>query len=66
LLDVAPERIVYVGDDLRDVQAGFAAGMITVAAAYGYCGDDIPPRRWHANHVVDSPVELQHLLRDIG
>jgi N-acetyl-D-muramate 6-phosphate phosphatase len=66
LLDVAPERIVYVGDDLRDVQAGFAAGMITVAAAYGYCGDDIPPRRWHANHVVNSPVELQHLLRDIG
>jgi N-acetyl-D-muramate 6-phosphate phosphatase len=66
LLDVAPERIVYVGDDLRDVQAGFAAGMITVAAAYGYCGDDIPPRRWHANHVVDSPEELQQLLRDIG
>jgi phosphoglycolate phosphatase len=66
LLDVAPERIVYVGDDLRDVQAGFAAGMITVAAAYGYCGDDIPPRRWHANHVVDTPEELQHLLRDIA
>ncbi|WP_321800183.1 phosphoglycolate phosphatase [Caballeronia sp. J97] len=66
LLDVAPERIVYVGDDLRDVQAGFAAGMITVAAAYGYCGDDIPPRRWHANHVVDSPDELQQLLRDIA
>ncbi|MDR5757791.1 phosphoglycolate phosphatase [Caballeronia sp. LZ035] len=66
LLDVAPERIVYVGDDLRDVQAGFAAGMITVAAAYGYCGDDIPPRRWHATHVVDTPEELQQLLRDIG
>jgi phosphoglycolate phosphatase len=40
--------------------------MITVAAAYGYCGDDIPPRRWHANHVVDSTEELQHLLRDIA
>ncbi|WP_244815481.1 phosphoglycolate phosphatase [Caballeronia sp. Lep1P3] len=66
LLDVAPERIVYVGDDLRDVQAGFAAGMVTVAAAYGYCGDDIPPRRWHADHVVDTPEELQHLLRDIA
>ncbi|MDR5772267.1 MULTISPECIES: phosphoglycolate phosphatase [unclassified Caballeronia] len=66
LLDVAPERIVYVGDDLRDVQAGFAAGMITVAAAYGYCGDDIPPHRWHATHVVDTPEELQQLLRDIA
>ncbi|KNH10273.1 phosphoglycolate phosphatase [Candidatus Burkholderia brachyanthoides] len=66
LLDTVPERIVYIGDDLRDVQAGFAAGMVTVAAAYGYCGDDIPPQRWHADHVVDTPEELQQLLRDIG
>ena len=29
---------VYVGDDLRDVQAGRAAGMLTVAAAWGYLG----------------------------
>ncbi|CAH2811898.1 MAG: Similar to phosphoglycolate phosphatase, clustered with ubiquinone biosynthesis SAM-dependent O-methyltransferase [Candidatus Burkholderia crenata] len=36
LMEEAPERVVYVGDDLRDVQAGFAAGMVTVAAAYGY------------------------------
>ncbi|MCX4160810.1 MULTISPECIES: phosphoglycolate phosphatase [Paraburkholderia] len=65
-LRIAPERIVYVGDDLRDVQAGFAAGMVTVAAAYGYCGTDLPPTRWHAQHVVDSPAELQRLLREIG
>ncbi len=32
LMEEAPERVVYVGD----VQAGFAAGMVTVAAAYGY------------------------------
>ena len=66
MLDLPPERIVYVGDDLRDVQAGFAAGMVTVAAAYGYCGNDIPPTRWHAQHVVQSPAELQKLLREIG
>ena len=65
-LDLAPERIVYVGDDLRDIQAGFAAGMVTVAAAYGYCGNDIPPTRWHAQHVVQSTVELQKLLREIS
>ena len=65
-LRIAPERIVYVGDDLRDVQAGFAAGMVTVAAAYGYCGTDLPPTRWHAQHVVDSPAELLRLLREIG
>lgn len=61
-----PEHIVYVGDDLRDVQAGFAAGMVTVAAAYGYCGTDLPPARWHAQHIVDSPRQLQTLLGDIG
>jgi len=66
MLDLSPERIVYVGDDLRDVQAGFAAGMVTVAAAYGYCGNDIPPTRWHAQHVVQSPAELQKLLREIS
>ena len=65
-LDLAPERIVYVGDDLRDIQAGFAAGMVTVAAAYGYCGNDIPPTRWHAQHVVQSTAELQKLLREIS
>ena len=65
-LDLSPERIVYVGDDLRDVQAGFAAGMVTVAAAYGYCGNDIPPTQWHARHVVKSTAELQQLLRDIA
>jgi phosphoglycolate phosphatase len=64
-LAVPPERIVYVGDDLRDVQAGFAAGMVTVAAAYGYCGNDLPPTKWHARHVVQSTAELQKLLRDI-
>jgi 2-phosphoglycolate phosphatase len=65
-LECAPERVVYVGDDLRDVQAGFAAGMVTVAAAYGYCGNDIPPRQWHAQHVVESTDELRRLLRDIS
>jgi phosphoglycolate phosphatase len=64
-LAMRPERIVYIGDDLRDVQAGFAAGMITVAAAYGYCGTDLPPAMWHAQHIVDSPQQLQQLLHDL-
>jgi len=57
-----PAQIVYVGDDLRDVQAGFAAGMATVAAAYGYCGADLPPAMWHAQHIVDTPQQLHLLL----
>jgi len=61
-LALPPAQIVYVGDDLRDVQAGFAAGMATVAAAYGYCGADLPPAMWHAQHIVDTPQQLHLLL----
>jgi phosphoglycolate phosphatase len=61
-LGVAPEQCIYVGDDLRDIQAGQAAGMATVAAAYGYCGDDSPPQNWHADALVQDPIELLELI----
>jgi N-acetyl-D-muramate 6-phosphate phosphatase len=59
---VAPARCVYVGDDLRDVQAGHAAGMQTVAAAWGYLGDGAPITDWGAEHVIYSPQALLKLL----
>jgi phosphoglycolate phosphatase len=65
LLAMAPAQLVYVGDDLRDVQAGRAAGMLTVAAAYGYCGNDLPAIEWQADYVVNSTEELTALLREI-
>jgi len=59
---VAPQRCVYVGDDLRDIQAGKAAGMVTVTAAYGYCGEGDPPETWGADYLVRHPSELIPLL----
>lgn len=59
---VSPTRCIYVGDDLRDIQAGQAAGMITVAAAYGYCGCQEPIDTWGADHTIHSPLELLELL----
>ena len=53
---------VYVGDDLRDVVAGRAAGMRTVAAAYGYCGDVDLPENWGADMLIRHPLELAPLL----
>jgi phosphoglycolate phosphatase len=53
---------VYVGDDLRDVQAGRAAGMRTIAAAYGYLGEAVPVDQWGADHVIHRPAELLRLL----
>lgn len=61
-IGVAPEVCVYVGDDLRDVQAGRAAGMATVAAAWGYLGLGEPVSAWGADHVIESPGELLNLL----
>ncbi len=53
---------VYVGDDERDIVAGRAANMRTVAAAYGFCGEESPPRSWGADALVDEPRELLLLL----
>ncbi|MET0335756.1 MAG: phosphoglycolate phosphatase [Rhizobacter sp.] len=61
-LGIPPEACVYVGDDLRDVQAGRAAGMATVAAAWGYLGLGEHVSAWGADHVIQQPGELLNLL----
>lgn len=57
-----PQHCIYVGDDLRDVQAGLAAGMGTVAAAWGYLGAGEPIAAWGADHVIETPGQLLNLL----
>lgn len=54
---------VYVGDDLRDVQAARAADMRAVAAAYGYLGEGEPPQAWGADAVIDDPRDLLRWVR---
>lgn len=61
-LGVPPERCIYVGDDERDMAAGRAAGMRTVAAAYGYMGADADVTLWEADAAIASPMELLQLL----
>lgn len=61
-LALAPERCVYVGDDLRDVQAAHAAGMRSVAVEYGYLGTGSAPAEWHADAVIARPTDLVALL----
>lgn len=61
-MGVVPERCVYVGDDPRDVLAGRAAGMATLAAAWGYLGVDSPPHAWGADHVLHQPDDLVQWL----
>ena len=60
-LVMQPQDCWYVGDDLRDIQAGRAAGMPTIAAAWGYCGQT-EPTTWEADALVDSPLQLLQLI----
>ncbi|PXV56167.1 phosphoglycolate phosphatase [Dyella jiangningensis] len=52
-----PSRCLFVGDDRRDVMAGAAAGMYTVAVRWGYL-DGGDPLQWNADLVVDHPSDL--------
>jgi len=62
-LGVQAAECLYVGDDLRDVQAGRAAGMTTVAVHWGYLGEGDAIEAWGADHLVQTPAELLKLLR---
>lgn len=61
-LALAPGQCIYVGDDERDIRAGKAAGMPTVAACYGYLGQDADVSSWGANAEVSSPLQVLKLL----
>ncbi|MEK6199291.1 MAG: HAD-IA family hydrolase [Psychrobacter sp.] len=60
--------VLYVGDHVRDIEAGKAAGMPTILAAYGY----IPPedqqnlKSWGADYIIDTPEQLSKLLLSPG
>jgi len=62
LIGIMPQQAMYVGDAGRDIVAGRAAGMKTVAAAYGFIMPDDDPAAWQADHMIDSPVELLTLV----
>lgn len=61
-LGVTPLQCIYVGDDQRDIAAGLAAGMGTVAATYGYLGERTDTDSWGAHAAIKSPSELLQLL----
>ena len=61
-LGIQPENCLYVGDDERDIVAGRAAGMRTVAAAYGYLGKDSDILTWKADAIIFSPLDILKLL----
>ena len=59
----AAHNTLFVGDHLRDIEAGKRAGAPTIAAAWGYLADGEDPRDWDADYLLYSPRELLPLLR---
>jgi len=59
--DLDPARTLFVGDDRRDVQAGNAAGLYTIAVRWGYL-DGGNPDEWGADLVIDHPRQLAELI----
>ena len=62
MLLIEPSDIIYLGDDRRDVMAANDAGMVSIAARYGYLevGDDA--KSWGAQYIIDKPSELLDYL----
>jgi len=61
-ISIAPADCIYLGDDVRDVQASLAAGMEPIIARYGYLGSASPPESWGARYLIDRPEELLSYL----
>ena len=57
ILKLPPSHCAYVGDDERDIQAGNAAGMETIAVRFGYLNGSNPDQ-WGAAAVVDTPAAI--------
>ena len=58
LIGITPDECLYLGDDLRDMQAANAAGMRGIIANYGYVSADASVENWHAHGSVNRPTEL--------
>ena len=61
-LNCAPNEAIYIGDHLRDIEAGRRAGMYAIAAAYGYIEENDDPNDWGANAQALSSHDLLELI----
>ncbi len=59
---MTPQQTIYAGDAARDIEAGRAAGMATIAAAYGYVTDDDDPASWGADEIAADTADLAQIV----
>ena len=64
-MKVNPENCIYVGDHARDIEAGKAANMKTIAAGFGYVHNEQDAESWQADWLINDSIELLPLLKNI-
>lgn len=62
LIGCEPERLVFAGDDRRDIDCARAAGARSVAVTWGYIAADDDPAHWGADYLIDSADKLTDVL----
>lgn len=61
-IDIEPSKCWYIGDALRDIQAGNAANMKTFSANWGYTKEEIPVDQWGADIQLTAPQDLLNYI----
>ena len=62
IMGIAPANCIYLGDDLRDMEAGKAAGMHCIIAGYGYLDVRADIGNWQADGDINTPLELLNYI----
>lgn len=60
-----PAEAIYLGDHVRDIEAGRAVGMPTVSCDWGYIGPDEDIASWGADHRLTTPADIPTLIKKI-
>lgn len=62
MINLTPQDCLYVGDNLRDIQSGRSAEMLTIAASYGYLTATDDPTAWQADYMINYPEQIWSIL----
>jgi phosphoglycolate phosphatase len=60
-----PEEAIYLGDHVRDIEAGRAAKMSTVACEWGYISSEEDITCWRADYRLPTAVGIPALIKKI-
>lgn len=62
-MSVQAHNCCYIGDHIRDIEAGNSAGMTTIGCNYGYLNKDELSSQWGANFLVDQPLQIIDIIK---